>query len=329
MLVKSSGLIFLLVSAAALPGQTASADYFPLTTGNSWTYRETGRFAAGDAPLGAIYVGAVERAGNRDYHRVNFFGRSLLLREDSGGAVFRFNANTGVEEPWVELGAPEGTSFEAHMDNCTPRGRTESRAATVSTPAGEFTHALHLVFQPACADAGVTQQYWGEGVGLLVHEETSFAGARRFELVSHQPARIAAPEVAFTMGLDAPHYLVGSTVRVRLTLESTHPDPIPLRFPSGQSVDLKLYNETGGLVYTWSDGRAFTQVYREELFGPGVRTYELTAPLEKLPPGRYRARGYLTTDPVEYAAESAFRIVEVSHSVADSRERRVRAVRIR
>jgi hypothetical protein len=324
-----TGLLFLSVFAVALPGQTAAPDYFPLNTGNSWTYRPANPASGAEATLRSVSVGPVERIGARDYYRVDFFGRSLLLRAQSGGPIFSFNVKTGVEEQWLDLGAPEGSNFDAHLDSCTTRGRTESRSATIATPAGEFTHALHLFFMGQCADAGTTQQHWGEGVGLLVHEETSFVGPRRFELVSYRPARIAAPELAFTIGLDAPYYPAGSTGTVRLTLESTHPDPIALRFPSGQSFDLKLYNESGTLVYTWSDGRAFTLVYRQETFGPGTRTYEFTADFGKLPPGEYRARGYLTTDPVKYAGESTFRIVEAAHTVVGSRERRMRTAPIR
>jgi hypothetical protein len=77
---------------------------------------------------------------------------------------------------------------------------------------------------------------------------------------------------------------------VRLTLRSTHPDPITLHFPSGQSFDLKIYDEAGEIVYTWSAGKFFTLIIRDNQLGPGERTYGFAVPLGALRPGRYKAQ---------------------------------------
>jgi hypothetical protein len=41
-------------------------------------------------------------------------------------------------------------------------------------------------------------------------------------------------------------------------------------------------------------------------------------PLGNLPPGRYTARGWLTTSPPQFAAETSFRIVEVKANPAEA-----------
>ena len=148
-------------------------------------------------------------------------------------------------------------------------------------------------------------------VGLLSQEETSIAGPRRWDLVYYRAgARSAArPELSFTMALDAARYQFGSNLSARLTLRSTAADPLDLFFPSGQSYDFKIFDENGKIVYTWSANKAFTLIIRNERFGPGERTYGLIAPLGDLPPGRYKAQGYLTTSPIVFTAEAAFEIV--------------------
>jgi hypothetical protein len=58
----------------------------------------------------------------------------------------------------------------------------------------------------------------------------------------------------------------------RLTLRNTG-QPIALTFPSGQSFDLEVRNDRGTVVYRWSDGQAFTQMFRSEIFGPGEKNF--------------------------------------------------------
>jgi hypothetical protein len=183
--------------------------------------------------------------------------------------------------------------------------------ASVSVPIGEFTNAVQVGFQTSCADAGTTRQYYADQIGLLRSEETSFAGPRRFELIYFRAdsSNVTEPEVSFTIALNAAKYPVGSTAGVRLSLRSTVADPITLNFPSGQSYDLKLFNERGEGVYTWSADKLFPLIIRDEQFGPGERTYAFTVPLGELPPGRYRAEGYLTTNPQLYLGQTSFEIV--------------------
>ncbi len=307
----------LITGAALLPAQ--SSEYFPLKTGSSWTYRQTESRFGTPAEIRTITVGQKETFGDREYFRTDFFGRTLLLRANPDGSVVSYDPEAGVEQAWISLGGVAGNTFESHIDDCTEHGKIESRRAQRSTPAGSFSDVVEVSFSGHCADAGATREFWAPGVGLVSHEETSFAGPRTWDLVAYRPAAdIAAPEVAFTFGIDSPVYLTGDTMNVRLTLTSTSDTPIQLTFPSGQSYDLKLYNEAGDVVYTWSANRLFTMIFRQEMFGPGTRTYAFSVPLGTLAAGRYTARAWLTTDPVRYAGETGFEISEVRANPADA-----------
>ena len=285
-------------------------DYFPPEVGNIWMYRLVSNRIQTETAFRTVSVDAKETLNTREYFRVLYFGRTVYLRSTEDGEIVSLNRGSGDEEPFLSLGTAEGKTFEAHIDQCTNTGKVVSRSAEVTTPAGGFQNALQITFQGNCADAGTTQEFYAAGTGLVSHEETSFAGPRLYQLVYFRAgsANGAAQEVSFTIGLDAPRYPVGSSMAVRLTLRSTHPDPVTLHFPSGQSFDLKIFNEKGDSVYTWSADKFFTLIIRDETFGPGERTYGFPVPLGNLPAGRYRAQGFLTTSPRMYLGETTFEI---------------------
>jgi hypothetical protein len=62
--------------------------------------------------------------------------------------------------------------------------------------------------------------------------------------------------------------------------------------PVGTVFDSKIFDESRKLVYTWSDGRAFPMIIRDEQFGPGELSYGFSAPLNGtgLPPAVTRRR---------------------------------------
>lgn len=306
MLSLTAGALF----SSALLAQTPS--YFPLQVGNSWLYRLSDARSTAPDRYRSISVEGEETIGGIPYFQVRYFGQFVLLRDDpSTGNLTVFDRQSGSEQPWLSLQLENGASFPSHLDSCTKTGRIESRTAEVTTPAGSFHEAVQVSFQGDCRDAGPTGATYAPNVGPVVYEETSFAGPRRYELVYYRAGSLSASgqEVSFTIALDAPEYEIGSTLGARLTLRSTSPNPICLTFPSGQSFDLKIFNEKGDIGYTWSADKLFPMIFRKQKFGPGEQTYGVTAPLTGLPPGRYKAQGYLTTDPITYVGEVGFRIV--------------------
>jgi hypothetical protein len=285
-------------------------NYLPLQTGNTWLYHLKA-IGPGD-PYRSISVGPRQSVNGRDYYEVTWFGRQVLLRQDAvSGEILAFDRAAGSEKQWLSLQTADGASFPAAIDPCVETGTILSHNAKVSTAAGQFGNAVEVIYRGPCDDAGVTRQLFVPDVGLVLHVETSFTGARDYELVyyragGHSPA---GPEIAFTVALDGTRYAPHSVLGARLTLRSTSPLPVLLVYPTGQSYDLKITNPNGEVVYQWSSGRAFPMIYGTENFGPGEKTYGIAAPLDDLPPGHYEVEGWLATSPVSFRGMASFEVV--------------------
>ena len=130
--------------------------------------------------------------------------------------------------------------FPVAIEPCTRASKIESKMAKVKTPAGEWDNAIQLSFETSCADAGLTSMYFVPGLGPVVYETTSIAGPVRWELIYSRAGSTAAeaPQVAFTVALDAPVYQAAESLNilVRLTLRNTHSQPVTLTFPSGAKI---------------------------------------------------------------------------------------------
>jgi hypothetical protein len=298
-------LLFWAVSFPATP-----ADYLPLQVGNSWVYKATqGRLNR----VRTIAVEAVENIEGRAYYRIQFFNeQTVLARQTPEGSLMRYDPETKQERLWLPFASAEGQRTNSEFDLCSKSATVRSKSASIKTAIGEFNNALQLTYEPSCADAGISTQYFLPYVGLLQQESTTIAGPQKYELLYSRTGftNIETQQVSFAMALDGHIYRAGQDAEmlVRLTLRSSLPDPITLVFPSGQDYDLKIYNERGDIVYTWSADKLFIQVLRNERFGPGEKTFAFSVPTSQLPPGRYAAEGYLTTQPRMFAAVVHFEV---------------------
>jgi hypothetical protein len=297
----------LVLSPAAIPA--ATPDYFPLAVGNSWVYKTTqGRLNR----VQTIAVEGIEKVDDRNFYRVQFFERTVFVRPQEDGSLVSYDRETKQEKLWLPFASPEGQRTTSEFDQCTKAGTVRSKSATVKTALGEFNNALQLTYEPSCADAGVGTQFFLPYVGLVQQESTSIAGPQKYELLYSRTGftNIETGQVGFTIALDGHTYQAREDAEmiVRLTLRSSHPDPLQLVFPSGQSFDVKIYNDRGEIVYTWSADKLFAQVFRTETFGPGEKTFGLTVPIGRLPRGRYAAEGYFTTQPRMYTGIAHFEI---------------------
>jgi hypothetical protein len=297
-----------LLAAAAVSTAAATPDYFPLQQGNSWAFRSSSRLGTGGQ---SIEVQGKETLQNGEYTKLNFFGRSVYLRQGEG-ALLSFNKDTGQEKTWLNFDAEVGASFPVDIDPCTKSALIVSKTEKIKTAAGEWDNALQFAFEPSCSDAGVTAMYFVPGVGPVVYETTSFAGPVRWELVYTRAGSTAAeaPQLGFTVALDAPSYKAAPTldIQVRLTLRNTHSQPVTLVFPSGQRFDLRLWNDKGESVYSWSADKLFVQVFSSEPV-TGERTFTFAANAPNVAPGRYVAEAWLATQSREYVGIVGFEVV--------------------
>ncbi len=289
----------------------ADPEYFPLAVGNSWVYKTTeGRLA----DVQAVDVAGTASFEGRDYFLVHFFQRDVYLRVSTDGTLFEYDQNAKKEKVWIAFGTDAGQSFPTEIDNCDKTAKVESKAAKYSGPTGTFTNALQLSFVKSCTDAGIISETFLPYVGLVEHVVDNIAGARKYSLIYSRTGvtEVTTPEIRFSLSLDAAVYPVSSAASqlvARLTLRNTTASPVTLQFPSGQTYELKIRNEKGEMVYQWSQGMAFTQIFRTENFGPGERNYPILVQLPSLPAGKYVADANLTTvDPTIYTASVGFEV---------------------
>jgi hypothetical protein len=259
---------------------------------------------------GTIDVEALQTIEGRDYYRLNFFEQQVFVRTAENGSLLKYDPQTKQEGVWLPFAAAEGQPVATEMDPCSRTATVGSAAARVKTVLGEFSNALHLKYTPNCADAGVTEQYFLPYVGMILHETTTIAGPVRHELVYSRTGltNIVAETNAFTLATDKPVYKAGENAQMLARVSLRVTDPITLTFPSGQNSDLRITNEKGENVYTWSADKLFIQLFREERIGPGERNWVMEVPLGNLPAGKYSAEGWLTTQPRRYSAVVSFEI---------------------
>ncbi len=318
-----SALIFL--SAAG-----ASPDYFPLHLGNQWVYRCSG--FCGE-PLPTVGITRVNYIGGRWYSLLEgFSGSQTWLRQDESGTLWALDAATGKENRWYWFFAAEGESFDTSAMPCSPRATMASRNYRYEGPAGAFPDSLRITYPTgACADAGLAEEVFYQWTGLMRRTETTIGGPRTYDLIYARTGGvtvISEPELHFSLSLDKSVYTANlmppidpnvsvPRMTARLTLRNTTDQPVALTFPTGQRYDLEIKDERGNVVYRWSDGKAFTQMFGEEQFGPGERDYAVVVRLadkqaKPLAAGKYTAVGWLTTsDPQAFRASVGFEIRHV------------------
>jgi hypothetical protein len=294
----------LLLPVAALAAQP---DYFPLQTGNQWTYR----VAAQDRSFTLEVTGTQTHAGQTYYTVEGFRSGTAWLRMAEDGTLYAWDAAKNAEAVWVKFGAADGVAFDTAIDSCVKSGTIVSHAAKLTVPTGQFDTALEVGYTPgACADAGLTSEFYLPYVGLMQHTETSIAGPVVYDLVyarlNYGLTVVTAGEQSFTVALDNSVYTAAQPAAARLTLRNTQPQPLALAFPSGQRFDVVVRNSGGQSVYQWSATRFFVAQYTT-LSLNGEKTWAVTFPVPDTP-GQYTAEVSLATQPLLYNGQVGFTV---------------------
>jgi Intracellular proteinase inhibitor len=303
---------------------------YPLQIGNQWIYRSN---QARHSTIWTVEAKAVDEFGGRRYTRLEGFPwGTIWLREAPDGKLLAWSAELRREDVWVDFGVPEDVEFPSVADPCTAFGKIVSYETRYWGPIGNFGNAILVKYGPnACADAGLNQEYYLPGVGLVHRAHLTIAGPTSFDLIY---ARIGSrtylsePHISFSLALDRSIYELkpnepGATENVmtaRLTVRNDHLDPLRIQFPTGQIFDLTIRNDRAETLYRWSEGQGFTQA-EQVLEIVGERNYVIRLRLSEsnsgapLPPGNYVAEGWLTTHSAQtFRAEVSF---EIRHLPSD------------
>ncbi len=264
---------FALAAPAAEAQQVVNSQIFPLRVGNKWSYNRT---MAGPLTVSvdAIWTSPIDgitwrriRQWNGNYHWVRLNAQNRVY-EWPNKIVYRLGAGPGY--PWPMDLAQNGG--EIPCSTAATMCEVFTRNATVTVPAGTFSGCIGVRFRGHCADAGLSEEYYARGVGLVKRVEQSFTGPRTTELVSatidgkkigvsatvNPPMRVVA-EMAQPdyyenhMPGPGPRPTQGPEITFRAIVHPTISQDATLNFPDLNVWQLQVVNPDGAVV--WQNNR--------------------------------------------------------------------------
>jgi hypothetical protein len=122
------------------------------------------------------------------------------------------------------------------------------------------------------------------------------------------PATPDLPAVELELRTDRPGYDRFQPIRMILTVRNDGRAPVTLAFPTSQRYDFQVMDEDGGVLWRWSDGRAFAQVPGEEHLQPGESLSWLATFDGALAPGEYAVEGGLPGPLAPLRDEATFQV---------------------
>ena len=331
-------------------GTKRAVPYFPLQVGNSWTYVMRGFAAQGTV---VIRVTANQKVNHRVYYLLEgYAGRIAWVRVTETARVVELDPehmvwresdvfvprdiesdpDTGTERLWYDFGGPPGGTWRSEIPlECVGSAMLAPGPPPNELPEGFGPHSVAVNYLPTiCADAGLLQEVFVPGIGLVRRTMQTIGGPREMVLVEAVVGSTIHPDRRFSvaLSLDRPRYVANlmppvdperavPVLRADLIIRNTTIEPLQITTPSGQQFDFEIRNEQGDIVYRWSDGRAFTQAVTTIDLSLGVRVFSVEVPLSSgdatpLPVGRYTIHGWVATaNPNLYRAQSAFDIEHV------------------
>jgi hypothetical protein len=102
----------------------------------------------------------------------------------------------------------------------------------------------------------------------------------------------------------------GAQITFAMRVVNNTKKSVELTFPTGQTHDFIVVDSLGREMWRWGTGRMFTQTLRNTLLGGG-ESLDVEGSLElrkALPPGRYTARGVLTSANYPLVQQAEFTI---------------------
>jgi hypothetical protein len=247
--------------------------YFPLRDGYRWVYQKNG--PTGTSTWQVSVAEAAQSTTRPHLYALSgyFPGPRRLVHSDIGGRVTEADFFGNGEYLWYQLGAMPGTTWELEwapspvmmpIIGCIPGSKLQviARDETVTVPAGQFHGVVHVEFHPPCTEAGITEEWFAPGVGLVRRNETTIAGPVTSELVEAELGPVVLPlaPYATTLSLTTPHYInnfmspvdLGPLLVVRgsFTVRNSTDTPLDLTFPSCASATIRVENGDGKTVLT-------------------------------------------------------------------------------
>jgi hypothetical protein len=245
--------------------------YFPLQVGNEWTYVTSGRIGADQKTVVKVACRYTEPFINRSWYGLyDYNGKFRWLRETRSGNVYEWG-----NLPWYRFNHPLNFPWTMYVNEgvqgtipCSNGARLEiiSRDEKLEVPAGTFS-TLHIRFTTICQDAGITDEWFAPGVGLVKRVEQSFAGPRTMQLhravingkviEGNQPS-----PVSISVLTDKPEYWenhmpgpgpipqFGPEISIYAIIDSINGQPQTLNFIDYNVWDIQVFDPDKKLVWT-------------------------------------------------------------------------------
>jgi hypothetical protein len=172
-----AALVFLVGLTLFASGAAAEYEntYFPLKVGNEWVYVVGGTDARTTVSVDGFWRSPIS---GETWHRLrNFNGDYHWLNQTATGAVYEW-----PRQLWYRFGLGAGWPWTMSIEDrktipCSEGARLEivSRNEQVKVPAGVFS-TIHVRFRSSCQDAGITDEWFARGVGLVMRTQRAPLG---------------------------------------------------------------------------------------------------------------------------------------------------------
>jgi hypothetical protein len=260
------GLILASCWVTAADTVAVAPNYFPLAVGDEWTYLRTSQVI--NEKLFVNVTGKMQPSGSTlvFYQLNNYNGQAHWVQQTNTGMVYEY-----PNLVWYLLNAEVGQSWTMHINTRVPGViigsdgailTVVSRNEVVKVPAGIFT-TVHIRFQTGVYDAGITDEWFAPGVGLVKRMETSFVGAINTDLVRAviDGRVIENPLVTTSVVTDQPVYWedhmpssvpppdYGPEIIISCTVKPVSGQPTVLNFIDYNVWDVSIINPNGLVVW--------------------------------------------------------------------------------
>jgi hypothetical protein len=247
-------------------------------------------------------VGVPYVINDRTYFTLRGYTSDLaLVRWNETGELVAFDQEKHQEEVLISFPATERGWWQANgrPGGCDQEGQTQEKRVGYDGPAGPIRNVLQIRYRTfSCADVGVESEQFAENIGMLRRVVQSIAGPRTFDLIYARAGSVvidATPSARFMVSTEQSRdsEFIRATLRIQLT-----PNDLLLTFPTSQEYDAQLKDEAGNVLWTWSDGQAFTDAEHNRWIS---RRWETTIMIPKPPSAgepkaaTYTLRAWMTT----------------------------------
>lgn len=274
-----------------------AADFFPLETGNYWTYRNNPTGMTFTVRVGVPYV-----VNDKVYYALQgYVDSTVLVRVNERNNLVYVDNETNEERVLVSFAPFEGGWWHAPHRPCEQESQTQERRVEYNGPAGTFRDVLDIDFRGfSCSDAGTAAEQFAENIGMVRRVDNTIAGPRQYDLVFARIGNLtidALPTARFSVAVDQTPGSDTMTAVIRIRSNSA---PLKLVFPTAQEFEIVLRDENGTAIWSWSDGRFFDQAtHNRTLYSDWIIAVPVPRPVPSSvegAPRNYTLQAWLTTE---------------------------------